>query len=151
MRKVTTVHYEPPVRVLDGWNMEIKGIETKIEVEEGDMKKEDVLKALECCGKNEREGTNIYCDVCPATSRDFRGKFHGCLDAITSYAIEIINNQEKEISKIIKCKGCKYNHCGECWHNNNMSYGSNSDGDEYNICFEVSDEHFCGYAERKDK
>ena len=53
-----------------------------------------------------------------------------------------------DIVEVVRCKDCKFYNCGECWHNNNMTYGSNSDGDEYNICFEVSKEHFCGYGER---
>ena len=56
-----------------------------------------------------------------------------------------------DIVEVVRCKDCKFYNCGECWHNNNMAYGSNSDGDEYNICFEVSKEHFCGYGERKER
>lgn len=56
-----------------------------------------------------------------------------------------------DIVEIVRCKDCKFYNCGECWHDNNMTYGSNSDGDEYNICFEVSKEHFCGYGERKER
>ena len=37
MRKVTKVHYDPPVRTLNGWDMKIAGTETKIEYEDCDM------------------------------------------------------------------------------------------------------------------
>ena len=37
MREVLRVHYEPPVRTLNGWDMRIAGTETKIEQEDCDM------------------------------------------------------------------------------------------------------------------
>ena len=37
MREVIRVHYEPPVRTLNGWDMRIAGTETKIEQEDCDM------------------------------------------------------------------------------------------------------------------
>ena len=37
MREVITVHFEPPARSLNGWDMRVVGTETKIEYDEGDM------------------------------------------------------------------------------------------------------------------
>lgn len=37
MREVIRVHYEPPIRKLNGWDMKIAGTETKIECEDCDM------------------------------------------------------------------------------------------------------------------
>ena len=51
MRKVTTVHYEPPIRTLNGWDMRIAGMETKIEQEECDMVNNNLFRDLLRYGK----------------------------------------------------------------------------------------------------
>ena len=51
MRKVTTIHYEPPVRTLNGWDMKIAGTETKIEREECDMVNNNLFRDLLRYGK----------------------------------------------------------------------------------------------------
>lgn len=51
MRKVTTVHYEPPIRTLNGWDMRIAGTETKIEYEDCDMVNNNLFRDLLRYGK----------------------------------------------------------------------------------------------------
>ena len=51
MRKVTTIHYEPPVRTLNGWDMKIAGTETKIEYEDCDMVNNNFFRDLLRYGK----------------------------------------------------------------------------------------------------
>lgn len=51
MRKVITVHYEPPIRTLNGWDMNIAGTETKIEYEDCDMVNNNLFRDLLRYGK----------------------------------------------------------------------------------------------------
>ena len=51
MREVITVHYEPPARTLNGWDMRVVGTETKIEYDEGDMINNNLFRDLLRYGK----------------------------------------------------------------------------------------------------
>ena len=51
MREVIRVHYEPPARTLNGWDMRVGGTETKIEYDEGDMINNNLFRDLLRYGK----------------------------------------------------------------------------------------------------
>ena len=51
MREVIRVHYDPPIRTLNGWNMKIAGTETKIEQEDCDMVNDNLFRDLLRYGK----------------------------------------------------------------------------------------------------
>ena len=51
MREVIRVHYDPPIRTLNGWDMKIAGTETKIEQEECDMVNNNLFRDLLRYGK----------------------------------------------------------------------------------------------------
>ena len=46
MREAIRVHYDPPIRTLNGWDMKIAGMETKIEQEECDMVNNNLFRDL---------------------------------------------------------------------------------------------------------
>ena len=46
MREIIRVHYEPPIRTLNGWDMKIAGTETKIECEDCDMVNNNLFRDL---------------------------------------------------------------------------------------------------------
>lgn len=54
------------------------------------LTKNEIIKAWECCGKNEREKTAKYCEECPAHNKPYPEGIHGCLDYLTQCSIKCL-------------------------------------------------------------
>lgn len=59
------------------------------------LTKDEIVKAWECCGKNEREKTGKYCDECPAHNKPYSEGIHGCLDYLTQCSTKCLKESNE--------------------------------------------------------
>ena len=64
------------------------------------MTDNEIIKALECCKKNEKHSTCEYCKECPASWCDLKDNEDNCYDVLYSRSIDLILRQRAEIEKL---------------------------------------------------
>ena len=65
-----------------------------------ELKPEDVMRALECCIKRERENTSKYCDNCPSAYANYGDEVMCCLDGMYASAIALLREKDAEIERL---------------------------------------------------
>lgn len=125
MRKTIRVHYEPPVRTLNGWDMRIAGTETKIEQEDCDMVNNNLM-SRENQIEEMAKATMKHCKIDNQCGSCHWSTCNECLSEVlynAGYQKQIVGQWKKISQKYPRyvCTSCNhlynskgYNYCPNC-------------------------------------
>ena len=66
------------------------------------MTDNEIVKALECCRKNEKQNTAEYCLKCPFSKCDLGKDEDSCIDALYNRTIRLIRRKKAKIERLQK-------------------------------------------------